>query len=204
MAVLLLILVASNVISLINLNLNNGNSTEVAANNKDIYFILQAFVSFLITLGALFLANRSLKITQDTLGITQDTLQLTKLEQQKRGIEQRLELFYYPMSYYFKIERDRETKDGLNDEDRRVRVRAYSYRFKADDKTREEFDKLYLDKEYIEKGNKSQIADNLFSFIEKDIKSYNDQLQDLDNQLQALAADNESKKIGSKKKSYNE
>lgn len=186
MAGLLLILVAINVISLINLNLNNGNSTEVAANNTDIYFILQSFVSFLISLGALFLANRSLKITQDTLGITQDTLQLTKLEQQKRGIEQRLELFYYPISYYLTIAGGKELKDGMNDNDRRVRVRAYSHRCMADTKTRKKFEELYIDITNSEVTGKAIRKDELTSCINEDIKNYNTKIQDLNKQIQAL------------------
>lgn len=108
------------------------------------------------------------------------------------------------MSYYFKIKRDKETKDGLNDEDRRLRVRAYSHRFKARDRTKTEFENLYLDKTYLETGNKSQIEEDLIRYIGEDIQNYNDKIQELDNQLQALATDKESKKIGGKNKSYKE
>lgn len=194
---ILLVIVIFLRIPIIILSINNGNSTEVAPNIGDTGSLTLSTASFIVSLIALVLTYHSLKITQATL-------KRAEIELQKREIEQRLELFYYPMSYYFKIERDNELKDGMNDEDRRVRVRAYSHRFKADDRTKNEFQNLYLDKTYLETGNKSQIKDDLIKHIDEDIEKYNNKIQDLDNQLQAMAADNESKKIGSKKKSYNE
>ncbi len=194
---ILLVIVIFLRIPIIILSINNGNSTEVAPNIGDTGSLTLSTASFIVSLIALVLTYHSLKITQVAL-------KRTEIELQKREIEQRLELFYYPMSYYFKIKRDKETKDGLNDEDRRVRVRAYSHRFKARDRTKTEFENLYLDKTYLETGNQSQIEEDLIRYIGEDIQNYNDKIQELDNQLQALATDKESKKIGGKKKSYKE
>lgn len=184
---ILLIIVIFFRIPIIILDINNGNSTEVAPNIGDTDSTTLSIASFIVSIIALALTYRSLKITQVAL-------KRTEIELKKREIEQRLELFYYPMSYYFKIANDKELKvDTLQDDDRRVRVRAYSYRFKADDRTKKEFENLYLDKTWFETENKAEMTDDLRNYIEEDIEKYNQQIQDLDNRLKSLTTDKEIK-----------
>lgn len=184
-AILLIIVIFFRIPMMI-LNINNGNSTEVAPNTGDTGSSTLSTASFIVSIIALVLTYHSLKITQVVL-------KRTEIELQKREIEQRLELFYYPMSYYFKIAHDKELKGGLSDDDRRVRVRAYSYRFKADDRTKNEFENLYIDKTYFETENKAEMTDNLRNYIDGDIDKYSQKIKDLDNRLQALATDKEIK-----------
>lgn len=166
------------------LNLNNGNSTEVATNINDTVSLILSTASFIVALIAMVLTYNSLEITQDTL-------KRTEIEQQKRDIEQRLELFYNPMSYYFKIATGHETKGGLNDDDRRDRVRAYSYRFRADERTRTQIEKWNRDITDSAATGKAATQQNLITYISEDSLKYNTQIQDLNKQIQALTTDKE-------------
>lgn len=188
--ILVLILLASIIFSRIPtliLNLYNGNSTEVAANTEDT-------VSLILSAGSFIVAFIAMLLTNDSLEITQKVLQRTEIEEQKRDIEQRLELFYYPMSYYFKIAVGQETKEGLNEDDRRERVRAYQCRFKADERTREQLEEWYkhitnsLEPGKVKTG-KAQVQQDLITYISEDIVKYNNRIQDLNKQIQALTTD---------------
>ena len=75
------------------MNLNTGNSTEVATNNNDIFSLILSTVSFIVSLIAVVLIYNSLEITQKTLI-------LTETEQKIRDIENSLALFYLPLRDY--------------------------------------------------------------------------------------------------------
>lgn len=112
---------------------------------------------------------------------TEKTLRLTETEQQIRDIEKRLELFYYPVSNYFYVATGRKTKDGLTDSDRRDLIRAESYRYLADDKTREKLETWRAATE-----NKEEKQKLLNDAIKADIKEYQEKLTELENDKKAL------------------
>jgi len=162
-------------------DLNNGNSTEAGKDIYDTTYLVISTASFVVSFIAMILTYNSQEITQDTL-------ERTEIEQQKRDITQRLELFYNPMSYYFKIANGHETKNGLSEDDRRDRVRAYQHRFKADDKTREKFEEWYKCITNPGENGKAIIQENLVDLIEKDVKKYNKNIKDLDEQIKDTGA----------------
>lgn len=165
------------------LDLNNGNLTDAGKDIYDTTYFVISTASFVVSFIAMVLTYNSQEITQDTL-------ERTEIEQQKRDITQRLELFYNPMSSYFKIGVGHETKNGLNEDDRRDRVRAYQHRFKADDKTREKFEEWYKCITNPGENGKAIIQKDLVDLIEEDIKKYNKNIKDLDEQIK----DNGAKK----------
>lgn len=162
------------------LTLNNGNSTEVAVNIADTVSLIIAMASFTVSLIAMVLTYNSLEITQNTL-------ERTEKEQQIRDIEQRLELFYNPMSSYFKISVGRETKRGMNEDDRRERIRAYQHRFKANDETRKQFEEWYKHITGRATTGKAGAQQKLIKYIEEDIEKHNNRIQDLNKQIQELS-----------------
>jgi len=166
----------------------SGNSTAVVKTDTDTVSSIFVTASFLVSVIAMALTYNSLKITQKTL-------KLTEIEQQKRDIEQRLELFYYPMSYYFKISTGHETKEGMKDEDRRGRVRTYSYRFRADEKTREQFEKWYTAISSTDATNKAEIAETLKNYINEDIERYEKLIQKHDEEVKALTNNKENEAL---------
>lgn len=95
------------------------------------------------------------------------------------------------MSYYFKIAVGRETKNGLNEDDMRERIRAYQHRFKADDETRQKFEEWYkyitnsVETKKAETG-KAETQQDLIKCISKNILKYNTNIQDLNKQIQDL------------------
>lgn len=168
---------------------NSGNSKEaISAGMNTISFVISG-ASFFISTIAVLLTYESLKITREGLKITQKTLKKTEIEQQIRDIEQRLDFFYYPMSNYFEIARGKQTKGGLNDDDRRDRIRAYSYRYQAQKRTREQIEKLYeVDKDTTDKA---EIKETLKKYIENDIKEYEKQIQKFKEDSQTLTNEKE-------------
>lgn len=146
--------------------------------------IAAAFATLPITLAAtsvLFSADSAQKNheqTEKTLKLTEKTLKLTEIEQQKRDIEKRLELFYYPISNYFRIAQQHPQRTGLEDINRtRDRLHVESFRYLADKKTRKQIEIWRTDR-----SNKVENEFLLITYINADIKEYEKQIQELHNQ----------------------
>lgn len=147
-------------------------------------------IAALIAAGSLLLSQRSFKQTEKTL-------KLTELEHKKREIEQRLNFFYYPVSNYFNIRSGKNTKEGLKEDDRRDLIHAESFRYLADDLTREQLE-IWREAETDKAVKQKTLTDS----IEADITKYQDILKDTEEDIQTFINQKAIEVPGSKKSWY--
>jgi hypothetical protein len=139
------------------------------------------------------LTDESLELTRNSFELTKKALERAKIEQEIRDLEKSLNYFYYPISNYFYIKTKKAVKGGVSNEDTRDRIHAESFRYLAEERTREQVE-TWRKEGYTNGDEEEKLKEyidgkiNINGKIEEsgDIREYENKLKNLKNRLENL------------------